>query len=116
MKTTLILTALFTALVAASPLEIEQRAGTIRVQLSDDATDTAVQANIPANGAKISIAANFGNLGSGVPANRAGVVSGSGSCNIFKDNGSQKVATIKSGGNDVTFTRVKLQNGVIVCK
>ncbi|KAF2443380.1 hypothetical protein P171DRAFT_361766, partial [Karstenula rhodostoma CBS 690.94] len=76
-----------------------------------------VQRNIPKNGAKISISKNFGGLGSGVPASRALVISGSGSCNIFKDaNASQKVATIKSGGNDAKFSRVKLQNGVIVCK
>ncbi|KAJ4348786.1 uncharacterized protein N0V89_010164 [Didymosphaeria variabile] len=116
MKVTLLLTTLSAALVAASPASLGARPGTIRVQISDDTTDTAVQANIPANGAKTSIAANFANLGSGVPANRAFVVSGSGSCGIFKDNGSQKVATIKSGADDVTFARVKLQNGVIVCK
>lgn len=137
MKTTLIFTTLFAALVAATPVDLDTRqvclslplsfpcpttintpqTATIRVQLSDDATDTAVQANIPKNGAKISISKNFGNLGSGVPANRALVVSGSGSCDIFKDAGAtQKVATIRSGANDANFTRVNLQNGVIVCK
>jgi hypothetical protein len=53
----------------------------VRVQFSQDATDTAVQANIAGNNAKISIQANFGGLGNPVKANRALVVGSSkGSC------------------------------------
>lgn len=76
-----------------------------------------MQSDIPANGSRVQIRSRFGNLGSGVPANRAGVVSGSGTCRIFADaNASQLVATIRSGGGDVRFTRRSLQNGVIVCQ
>ncbi|KAH8716917.1 hypothetical protein GQ44DRAFT_624676, partial [Phaeosphaeriaceae sp. PMI808] len=77
------------------------------------------QASIPANGQKISIKANFRGLPNNSRANRALIVSGSGSCkcNIFKDaNAQQKVATIKSGAADARFTAVSLANGVIVCK
>jgi hypothetical protein len=58
------------------------QATTVRVQLSQSSTDTAVQADIPANGQKVSIKANFGNLGANVNANGASVVgsSKSGTC------------------------------------
>ncbi|KAH7348168.1 hypothetical protein BKA66DRAFT_576185 [Pyrenochaeta sp. MPI-SDFR-AT-0127] len=117
MKATLILASLFAAFVAAAPAEIDARqARTIRVQLSQDATDTAVQANVPANGSRVPIKGTF-RLGNPVQANRAGVVSGSGSCNIFRDAAAkQRVATIRSGGNDVNFGNTNLDNGVIVCQ
>ncbi|KAH8886311.1 hypothetical protein GQ53DRAFT_769537 [Thozetella sp. PMI_491] len=63
------------------------RAGTTRVLMANDNTDTAVQADVTANGGKTSIKSNFGNLGSPVQANRANIVSGSGSCKVFKDAG-----------------------------
>lgn len=123
MKVTFIVATLFAAIAAAAPaaepaVEIDARqTRQIRVVLADDQTDTAVQSNIPANGSRVQIRARFGNLGNGVPANRAGVVSGSGTCRIFSDaNASQLVATIRSGANDVRFTRRSLQNGVIVCQ
>ncbi|KAH3976779.1 hypothetical protein HBI56_016160 [Parastagonospora nodorum] len=120
MHTTIIIASLFAAFAAAAPADIDARqATTVRVQLSQDSTDTAVQANIPANGQKISIKANFGNLGANVSANRALVVgsSKSGTCNIFKDAAAtQRVATIKAGADDARFTAVNLVNGVIVCQ
>lgn len=103
MRTSIIITSLFAAISFAAPMaspsnfdldspnnfeidspEIDARqAKTVRVQLSQDATDTAVQANIPANNQRISIKANFRGLGANVNANRALVVgSGSGSCKL----------------------------------
>jgi hypothetical protein len=99
MRASIIIASLFAAFAAAAPTaapntvdidspatEIDSRqvnaqAKSVRVQLSQDATDTAVQANIPANNQRISIKANFRGLGANVNANRALVVgSGSGSC------------------------------------
>lgn len=131
MKVTFVVAALFAAIAAAAPVadpvaepvpelagEIDARqARNIRVVLADDQTDTAVQSNIPANGSRVQIRSRFGSLGSGVPANRAGVVSGTGTCRIFSDaNASRLVATIRNGAADVRFTRQSLQNGVIVCQ
>ncbi|KAI4948361.1 hypothetical protein J4E91_005783 [Alternaria rosae] len=85
------------AFALAAPTDMSTRqARTLRVQLSNDATDTAVQREIPANGMRTSIRANFGNLGSPIRANRALIVgSGSGSCSIFSDaQATKKVATI----------------------
>ncbi|KAF2118787.1 hypothetical protein BDV96DRAFT_362362 [Lophiotrema nucula] len=116
MKATLIFASLFAAFAAAGPVEI--RAGTIRVLLANDNTDTAVQANINANGGKTSIKANFGNLGNPVQANRGNIVSGSGSCKVFKDAAAtQQVGdTLNANGNSVSFGGlVNLNNGVIVC-
>ncbi|KAG9195748.1 hypothetical protein G6011_00869 [Alternaria panax] len=106
---------LLTPLLAA--FAVAQTAS-FRVQLSNDAIDAAVQANIPANGLRISIKANFGNLGSPIVANRALIVgAGSGRCNIFSDAaGTRKVATIVAGGNDVNFGAINLDKGVIVCQ
>ncbi|KAF2024596.1 hypothetical protein EK21DRAFT_13084, partial [Setomelanomma holmii] len=77
-----------------------------------------VQRNIPANGQRISIRANFAGLGNPIIANRALVVgSGSGTCNIFRDaNAQQRVATITAGADDARFGATSLQNGVIVCQ
>jgi hypothetical protein len=51
MQLTLLLTPLLAAFALAAPAEIDARqARTLRVQLSNDATDTAVQRNIAANG------------------------------------------------------------------
>lgn len=97
MKTTLFLTPLLAAFAFAAPADLDSRqARTVRVQLSNDATDTAVQRAIAADGSRVSIRANFGNLGSPIFANRALVVgSGSGRCNIFSDAGAtRRVATI----------------------
>ncbi|KAF2182891.1 hypothetical protein K469DRAFT_690607 [Zopfia rhizophila CBS 207.26] len=126
MKTAIILTTLLAAFTSAAPLEgaqLDARAGTVRVLIANDATDTAVQANINANGAKTSIKANFGNLGNPVRANRANIVSGSGTCQIFSDaNAQNKVGgTLNANGNNVDLTggkggTVNLNNGVIVCK
>ncbi|PSN68216.1 hypothetical protein BS50DRAFT_523339 [Corynespora cassiicola Philippines] len=117
MKTTYILTSLFAILAAASPLDISARQNSIRVQLSDDSVEAAVQSNIPANGSRVNIRTAFGNLGNPVQANRAGIVSGTGSCTIYRDAAAtQRVATFRSGGADATFTRTNLNNGVIVCQ
>jgi hypothetical protein len=51
MQLTLLLTPLLAAFALAAPAEIDARqTRTLRVQLSNDATDTAVQRNIAANG------------------------------------------------------------------
>ncbi|KAF2464566.1 uncharacterized protein BDR25DRAFT_242107 [Lindgomyces ingoldianus] len=91
--------------------------------MSNDATDTAVQANINANGSKASIKSAFGNLGNPVQANRAFIVSGSGSCKVFSDAAATKQVggTLNSNGNNVDLTGgkggvVNLNNGVIVCQ
>ncbi|KAI4958100.1 hypothetical protein J4E86_003696 [Alternaria arbusti] len=91
---------------------------TLRVQLSNDATETGAQREIPANGMRISIRANFGNLGSPIRANRALVVgSGSGSCSIFTDAAAtRRIATIVPGGADAEFGNTNLDNGVIICQ
>jgi len=99
MQLTLLLAPLLAVSALAAPASTTlspRQTRTLRVQLSNDATDTAVQANIPANGMRISIRANFGNLGSPIRANRALVVgSGSGSCGIFSDaQGTRRIATI----------------------
>jgi hypothetical protein len=96
MKTTLLLTPLLAAFALAAPADLTTRqARTVRVQLSNDATDTAVQRAIAADGSRVSIRANFGNLGSPIFANRALVVGSSGRCNIFSDAAATKrVATI----------------------
>lgn len=84
--------------------------------MSQDATDTAAQAEIPVN-SRVLIRESFRSLGNPVQANRAFVVSGSGTCNIFSDrNAQQRVATIKSGGTQAKFGKTNLQNGVIVCQ
>jgi hypothetical protein len=89
---------------------------TIRVLLAEDTSDTAVQAEVPANGKPVAISGTF-RLGDNVKANRAGVVSGSGRCKLFKDKaGKQLVAQIRSGGDDVVFGSVELGGGVIVCQ
>ncbi|KAF2243512.1 hypothetical protein BU26DRAFT_437051, partial [Trematosphaeria pertusa] len=77
-----------------------------------------VQANIPQNGARTSIRANFGSLGNPVQANRGSIVTGSGSCNVFRDAGAtQRVGTLTAGGGDVSFGGLQnLDNGVIVCQ
>lgn len=101
MRTTIIIASLSAAFAAAAPADIDAckvpttppspfanftnappQATTVRVQLSQDSTDTAVQALIPANGEQISIKDNFGNLGANANANRALVVgsSKSGTC------------------------------------
>ncbi|KAH4040878.1 hypothetical protein HBH70_021440 [Parastagonospora nodorum] len=118
MHTTIIIASLFTAFAAAAPADMDARqATTVRVQLSQSSTDTAVQANIPANGQKISIKANFGNLGANVNANRALVISKSGTCNIYQDAAAtQHVATIKAGADEAFFKGLNLANGVIICQ
>jgi hypothetical protein len=93
-----------------------QQTQTIRVLLAEDTSDTAVQAEVPANGKPVAISGTF-RLGDNVKANRAGVVSGSGRCKLFKDKaGKQLVAQIRSGGDDVVFGSVELGGGVIVCQ
>jgi hypothetical protein len=88
---------------------------TTRVLLADDTIDTAVQAEVPANGRAVAINGLF-RLGNNVRATRAGVVGSSGTCQIFKDAGrKQLVATIRGGADDVNFAAVALGNGVIVC-
>ncbi|KAI4609171.1 hypothetical protein J4E83_008813 [Alternaria metachromatica] len=119
MQLTLLLAPLLAASALAAPTEISTRqTRTLRVQLSNDATDAAVQANIPANGMRISIRANFGNLGSPIRANRALIVgSGSGSCSIFSDAAAtRRIATIVPGGADAEFGNTNLDNGVIICQ
>ncbi|KAF2787992.1 hypothetical protein K505DRAFT_379207 [Melanomma pulvis-pyrius CBS 109.77] len=119
MKATIIFTSLFAAFAAATPLDLEARQGSVRVLLANDATDTAVQADIPRNGASVSIRANFGNLGNPVTANRGNIVSGGGSCRVFRDAGAtqQVGATLNANGNSVSFGgNVNLNNGVIVCQ
>ncbi|KAH7089968.1 hypothetical protein FB567DRAFT_619363 [Paraphoma chrysanthemicola] len=126
MRATIIIASLFAAFAAAAPIDIDaptaeidaRQARAVRVQLSNDAQDVAVQRNIPANNQRISIRANFAGLGNPLIANRALVVgSASGTCNIFRDAaGRQRVATIRAGGDDVDFGRVDLSNGVIVCQ
>ena len=118
MQLTLLLAPLLAASALAAPTNISTRqTRTLRVQLSNDATETGAQREIPANGKyypctsscdtsadslhhflgmRISIRANFGNLGSPIRANRALIVgSGSGSCSIFSDAAAtRKIATI----------------------
>jgi hypothetical protein len=92
------------------------QAKTVRVQLSNDAVDAAQQAEI-AVGSKVAIQPKFGGLGNPAQANRALVVSSSGTCQIFKDTaGKQLIATIKAGAADAIFGNTKLGKGVIVCK
>ncbi|CAG5154287.1 uncharacterized protein ALTATR162_LOCUS3545 [Alternaria atra] len=119
MQFTLLLTPLLAALALAAPADIDARqTGSLRVQLSNDAVDTAVQRNIPADGSRVSIRANFAGLGRPVRANRALIVgAGNGRCNIFSDAaGTKRVATIVAGGDDVDFGQTNLDNGVIVCQ
>ncbi|KAF2269045.1 hypothetical protein CC78DRAFT_565137 [Lojkania enalia] len=135
MKTAIIFTTLLAAFVAANPVKVEQRQtrklsipspsivahllGTTRVLLARDDNDTAVQANIPADGSRVSIRNNFGNLGNPVQANRGNIVSGSGSCRVFRDAGAtqQVGGTLNSNGNSVSFGGlVNLNNGVIICQ
>lgn len=90
----------------------------IFVELFNDLTGTGVEARLLDTGTGISITSSrFGNLGTGVTANRGRVSSGFGSCNIFKDaNHAQQVATITNGGGDAWFLPTKLQGGAIVCR
>ncbi|KAF1834597.1 hypothetical protein BDW02DRAFT_549913 [Decorospora gaudefroyi] len=119
MQPTLLLTTLLAALAAAAPTDLSTRqTRTLRVQLSRDATETAVQRNIPANGSRVSIRANFAGLGRPVQANRALIVgAGTGRCDIFSDAGAtRRVARIVAGGRDVNFGNTNLDSGVIVCR
>ncbi|KAB2104608.1 hypothetical protein AG0111_0g7125 [Alternaria gaisen] len=122
MQLTALLTPLLAAFAIAAPtasVNIDTRqTGSLRVQLSNDAMDTAVQRVIPANGSRVSIRANFAGLGRPVFANRALIVgAGNGRCNIFSDAaGTKRVATIVAGGDDVDFGQTNLDNGVIICQ
>lgn len=83
----------------------------IRVQLGD--ANQAGQANIPKNGKPVNIKGKF----TVTVGDRASVVTGSGSCTLFKDaNAQQKVVTVSSNGNEVKFGKTNFANGVIVCK
>ncbi|KAF2655255.1 hypothetical protein K491DRAFT_436526 [Lophiostoma macrostomum CBS 122681] len=118
MKAAFIISSLFAAIISAAPVEVKTRqlsSGTVRVQLSNDAQDTAVQAEIT-TGVLLNIADNFQGLGRNVPANRVGIISDSGSCSLFADPATvQFVASVIAGGDDVDFGPIQLGNGAIIC-
>ncbi|ORY15416.1 hypothetical protein BCR34DRAFT_177895 [Clohesyomyces aquaticus] len=120
-----IIVSLFVFVATAHPFE--PRPNTIRVLMVNDQIYTAVRADIPADGSKISIQGAFAGLcarDGNLFANRAEILMGTtGSCRVFNDSDctSQIGGPLNANGDSVGFTSgkkgsINLVKAFIVCR